>query len=159
VPFRGHPTVLSFVQRILSSHHAREKPWAPSTFGTTDIQDIFFEQATYKNLVCHTSEIYILNCSVLLSSRLLSRHYQGQANDGKIYTGIWVFIILFYVWWRKHDNIYSVMKQGWGLAFYKILWKGTRMKVVYGGNVGVGGGMESERWFKRAIRYASELMR
>jgi len=33
------------------------------------------------------------------------------------------------------------------------------MKVVYGGNVGVGGGMESERWFKRAIRYASELMR
>jgi len=37
--------------------------------------------------------------------------------------------------------------------------KVTRIKVVCGGNVGVGGGMGSERWIKRAIRHASELLR
>jgi hypothetical protein len=33
------------------------------------------------------------------------------------------------------------------------------MKVLWGGNVGVGGGIESERWLKRVIRHASELLR
>jgi hypothetical protein len=40
-----------------------------------------------------------------------------------------------------------------------ILQKFMKMKFVCGGNVGVGGGMESERWIKRAIRHASELLR
>jgi len=51
------------------------------------------------------------------------------------------------------------MKQGCWLAFEKSLWKVTRIKVVCGGNMCVGGGMESERWIKRAIRHASELLR
>jgi hypothetical protein len=33
------------------------------------------------------------------------------------------------------------------------------MKVVCGGNVGLGGGMESERWIKRDIKHTSELLR
>lgn len=48
---------------------------------------------------------------------------------------------------------------GMRVSILKTFMKVTRIKVVCGGNVGVGGGMGSERWIKRAIRHASELLR
>lgn len=45
------------------------------------------------------------------------------------------------------------------VSILKRFMKFTRMKAVSGGNVMFGGGVESERWIKRAVRHASELLR
>jgi hypothetical protein len=44
-------------------------------------------------------------------------------------------------------------------AFYTTSMKRYTNQGFCGGYVGVGGGMESERWIKRAIRHVSKLLK